>query len=83
LTRDQLHEAHALAQDIRNIERLIAAYREAEEVLCSTGRPVLIGSGYENQLSLPADEIGAQVVAALQRRLAVMQASLRELGVEP
>ena len=71
-----------LMQLIKETERLIDVYRNANEVIVGTEDQIYSRRGLINQITLSADEIRAHVVAALEQRLAAMRAELQKLGVE-
>jgi len=88
LTRQELKEAHDLTKEIEVAERLLAVYRQAERVC--VGLPVdphqpgavPALQRYRDELVLTAAELGDQIVSVLERRIAPMRESLRQLGVE-
>jgi len=71
-----------LMQQIEETERLIAVYRNANEVIVGTQDGVYSRRGLINRTTLTAAEIGGQIVNILERRLAAMRAELQKLGVE-
>ena len=71
-----------LMQQIEETERLIAVYRDANEVIIGTQDEVYSRRGLINRTTLSAAEIGDQIVRILERRLAAMRAELQKLGVE-
>jgi hypothetical protein len=71
-----------LMQQIDETERLIAVYRNADEVIVGTEDAVYIRRGLINRITLTAAEIGHQIVNILERRLAAMRAELQKLGAE-
>ena len=71
-----------LMQQIEETERLIAVYRDANEVIIGTQDEVYSRRGLINRTVLTAAEIGDQIVSILERRLAAMRAELQKLGVE-
>ena len=71
-----------LMQQIEETERLIAVYRNANEVIVGTQDEVYTRSGLMNRATVTAAEIGDQLVRILERRLATMRAELQRLGVE-
>jgi hypothetical protein len=71
-----------LMQQIEETERLIAVYRNANEVIVGTEDEVYSRRGLINRTTLTAAEIGDQIVRILERRLATMRAELPKLGVE-
>ena len=84
MSTEQLQQAHELLAKIEEAKRLQAAYREAGEVVVgipgkSAHRLGFVEPGHK--LTLTADEIGGQVVSALERRIAAMREDLRKLGV--
>jgi hypothetical protein len=74
--------ADDLMRQIEETERLIAVYRNANEVIVGTEDEVYSRRGLINRTSLTAAEIGDQIVRILERRLAAMRAELQKLGVE-
>lgn len=71
-----------LMQQIEETERLIAVYRNADEVIVGTKDEVYSRRGLINRITLTAAEIGDHIVGILERRLAAMRAELKRLGVE-
>ena len=71
-----------LMQQIEETERLIAVYRNANEVIVGTQDLVYSRRGLINRTTLTAAEIGDHIVRILERRLATTRAELEELGVE-
>ncbi len=71
-----------LMQQIEETERLIAVYRNADEVIVGTKDAIYSRRGLINQITLTAAEIGGQIVNILERRLAAMRAELQKLGAE-
>jgi hypothetical protein len=71
-----------LVQQIEETERLIAVYRNAEEVIVGTQDQIYSRRGLINRTIFTAAEIGDQIVDILGRRLATMRAQLKELGAE-
>ena len=71
-----------LMQQIQETERLIAVYRNANEVIVGTQDEVYSRRGLINRTTLTSVEIGDQIVRILERRLAAMRAELQKLGVE-
>ena len=69
-------------QQIEETERLIAVYRDANEVIVGTEDQIYARRGVINRTTLTAAEIGDQIVRILERRVAAMQAELQKLGVE-
>jgi len=61
-----------LMQQIDETERLIAVYRNANEVIVGTQDEVYKRRGLINRTTLTAAEIGDQIVSILERRLAAM-----------
>jgi hypothetical protein len=74
--------ADDLMQQIQETERLIAVYRNANEVIVGTEDEVYARRGLINRTTLSAAEIGDQIVRILERRLAAMRAELQKLGGE-
>ena len=71
-----------LMRQIQETERLIAVYRDANEVIVGTEDQIYARRGVINRTTLTAAEIGDQIVRILERRVAAMQAELQKLGVE-
>ena len=71
-----------LMRQIQETERLIAVYRDANEVIVGTQDEIYSRRGLINRNTLMAAEIGDQIVRILERRLAGMRAELQKLGVE-
>ena len=71
-----------LMQQIEETERLVAVYRNTNEVIVGTQDEVYSRRGLINRITFTAAEIGDRVVGILERRLAAMRAELQKLGVE-
>ena len=71
-----------LMQQIEETERLIAVYRNANEVIVGTQDEIYSRRGLINRTTLTAAEIGDQIVSILELRLAAMRAELQKLGLE-
>jgi uncharacterized protein with PIN domain len=71
-----------LRKQIEETERLIAVYRNANEVIVGTQDQLYSRRGLINRTTLTATEIGDQIVGILERRLAAMRAELEKLGAE-
>ena len=71
-----------LMRQIQETERLIAVYRDANEVIVGTQDEIYSRRGLINRTTLMAAEIGDQIVRILERRLVGMRAELQKLGVE-
>jgi len=69
-------------QQIEETERLIAVYRNADEVIVGTQDQIYSRRGLINRTTLMAAEIGGQIVSILERRLVTMRAELKKLGTE-
>ena len=67
-----------LMQQIEETERLIAAYRNADEVVVGTQDQIYSRRGLMNRITLTSAEIGGQIVNILEHRLAAMRADLHE-----
>jgi hypothetical protein len=65
-------------QQIAETERLIAVYRNANEVIVGTQDEIYSRRGLINRTTLSAAEIGDQIVRILQRRVEAMRAELPE-----
>jgi uncharacterized small protein (DUF1192 family) len=61
---------------IEETERLIAVYRNADEVIVGTTDEIYSRRGLINRITLTKAEIADLVVAALEQRLAVLRAEL-------
>ena len=68
-----------LVQQIEETERLIAVYRNADEVVVGTQDQIYSRRGLINRTVFTAAEIGDQIVNILEGRLATMRAQLKEL----
>lgn len=71
-----------LMQQIRETERLITVYRNANEVIVGTQDQIYSRRGLINRTTFTAAEIGDQIVNILEWRLAAMRAELQKLGAE-
>jgi len=71
-----------LRQQIEETERLIAVYRNADEVIVGTQDPIYSRRGLINRTIFTAAEIGGQIVSILESRVATMRAELEKLGAE-
>ncbi|HJY48831.1 MAG TPA: hypothetical protein VJ349_09395 [Stellaceae bacterium] len=71
-----------LMQQIEETERLVAVYRNGNEVIVGTQDEIYSRRGLINRTTLTAAEIGDQIVSILELRLAAMRAELQKLGVE-
>jgi uncharacterized protein with PIN domain len=71
-----------LMQQIQETERLITAYRNADEVIVGTQDQIYSRRGIINRITLTAAEIGDQIVNILERRVAALRAELEKLGAE-
>ena len=71
-----------LRQQIEETERLIAVYRNADEVIVGTQDQIYSRRGLVNRTIFTAAEIGGQIVSILEHRVATMQAELEKLGAE-
>ena len=69
-----------LIQQIEETERLIAVYRNANEVIVGTEDQIYSRRGLINRTVLTAVEIGDTIVNILERRLAAMQVELEKFG---
>jgi len=67
---------------IEETERLIAVYRNANEVIVGTQDEIYSRRGLINRTTLSAAEIGNQIVSILERRLAAMRLELQKLGAQ-
>jgi hypothetical protein len=71
-----------LMQQIEQTERLIAVYRNADEVIVGTEDQIYSRRGLINRTVLTAAEIGNTIVNILERRLAGMRVELEKFGTE-
>ena len=71
-----------LMQQIEETERLIAVYRNANEVIVGTQDEVYSRRGLINRTVLTAAEIGNTIVNILERRLVAMRAELENSAPE-
>ena len=71
-----------LVKQIEETERLIVAYRNADEVVVGTQDQIYSRRGLINRTIFTAAEIGDQIVNILKRRLATMRAQLEQLDGE-
>lgn len=69
-----------LIQQIEETERLIAVYRNANEVIVGTEDQIYSRRGLINRTVLTAAEIGDTIVNILERRLAAMRAERENLA---
>jgi hypothetical protein len=73
---------HDLTQQIEETERLVAVYRNANEVIVGTEDQICSRRGLINRTTFTAAEIGDPIVSVLERRLAAMRAELQKLRAE-
>jgi uncharacterized protein with PIN domain len=71
-----------LREQIEETERLIAVYRNANEVIVGTQDEVYSRRGLINRITVTAAEIGDQIVSILERRLTAMRAEIDKLSIE-
>ena len=71
-----------LTQQITETERLIAVYRNANEVIVGTEDQIYSRRGLINRTVLTAAEIGDTIVNILERRLAAMRSEREKFGTE-
>ena len=71
-----------LMQQIKETERLIDVYRNANEVIVGTEDQIYSRRGLINRTTFTAAEIGDQIVNILERRLAAIRAELQKSGAE-
>ncbi|MBV8455869.1 MAG: hypothetical protein JO122_04555 [Acetobacteraceae bacterium] len=69
-----------LIREIEETERLIAVYRDANEVIVGTEDQIYSRRGLINRTVLTAAEIGDAIVNILERRLAAMRAKVERHG---
>ncbi len=67
-----------LMQQIEETERLIAVYRNADEVVVGTQDQIYSRRGLMNRITLTSAEIGGQIVKILEDRLALMRSDLEK-----
>ena len=67
-----------LMRQIEETERLITAYRNADEVIVGTQDQIYCRRGLINRTTFSAAEIGNQIVNVLERRLMAMRAELEK-----
>jgi hypothetical protein len=84
--RDQLKQAHDLAAEIERLEKYLAAYREADQVVVHL--PPLQQLKFTHDFNeehavfaLPAAVIVPPIVAYLERQIEDLQQDLFDLGV--
>ena len=71
-----------LIQQIEETERLIAVYRNADDVIVGTEDQIYSRRGLINRTVLTAAEIGDTIVNILERRLTAMRAELEKFATE-
>ena len=69
-------------RQIEETKRLIAEYRNANEVIVGIQDEVYSRCGLMNRTTVTAADIGSQIVGILERRLAAIRAQLGNLGAE-
>jgi hypothetical protein len=69
-----------LTHQIEETVRLIAVYRNADEVIVGTKDEIYSRRGLINRITLSQAEIGNHVVAALEQRVAGLRADLGQRG---
>ena len=69
-------------RQIEETKRLIAVYRNANEVIVGTQDEVYNRRGFMNRTTVTGADIGGHIVGILERRLAAMRAELGKLGAE-
>ena len=69
-------------RQIEEAKRLVAAYRNANEVIVGTQDEIYSRGGLMNRTTVTAADIGGQIVGILERRLAAIRAELGNLGAE-
>jgi hypothetical protein len=83
MTVDALKEAHRLALEIEEHERLVIEYRDAAKVRLAIPKDSPTGLSLGRaQITMTAAEIGDAIVAALDRRVAAMREKLGGLGIK-
>ena len=71
-----------LVQQIKETERLIVVYRNADEVVVGTQDQIYSRRGLINRTIFTAAEISDRIVNILEQRLATMRAQLEEFDAE-
>jgi hypothetical protein len=71
-----------LVQQIKETERLIVVYRNADEVIVGTQDQIYSRRGLINRTIFTAAEISDRIVNILEQRLATMRAQLEEFDAE-
>ena len=71
-----------LTRQIEETERLVAVYRNANEVIVGTEDQIYSRRGLINRTTFTAGEISDRIVSVLERRLAAMRAELQKLRAE-
>ena len=82
MTSKQLQDAHDLMAGIGSVNRLLAKYRKASEIII--GLPPEPRSGFHqirDEVRVTAADLGGAIAAILQGRLAAMKTDLHALGV--
>jgi hypothetical protein len=80
MTDEQLKAAHSLLSEIEQTAKLLAAYKDAEEIIAGIGVREF-GMRLNNQITLTAAEIRAPILEALAARIDEKRAELKALGV--
>jgi hypothetical protein len=84
MTREDLKHAHNVIDPIDKIERLLGAYRKAEKVI--GGLPLEqrrhLMDFLCDRVELTAAEIGGQIGAVLEGRIAAMKEELHKIEIE-
>ena len=71
-----------LTRQIEETERLVAVYRNANEVIVGTEDQIYSRRGLINRTTFTAAEISDRIVSVLERRLATMRSELQKLRAE-
>jgi hypothetical protein len=87
---EELKQAHDLMKRIEATASLLPAYRKAETIVAAIPQTEAekrslrgtAGLPRHDEVTFTADEIGDQIVNALERRIAMMTEELQKLGVE-
>jgi hypothetical protein len=82
MTTEQLKQASKLLDEVERIEKLIAVYREVEEVIVGTIKDSTFqGTRYSNEIRLTGSEIRDRILDVLASRTDKTREELRALGV--
>jgi hypothetical protein len=81
MTIEQLKEGQRLLREIEQTEHILAAYRNAEEIVVALPDPKA-PLGWRHDVRLGTGEIGDAIISALTARIASAKEGLIALGVE-